>query len=342
MVPGIDPKVDYAFKRLFGLERNRTLLIHLLHAILQPTPEERIVTLEILNPFSDKEKLDDKLSILDLKARDQSGRQFNIEMQLLAYGAFRQRVLYYWAKLHQGQLLEGMDYRQLRPTVSVCFVNTMLFPAVPAWHLKFKLRERGGQVAFSDDLAVHILELPKFTRRSEDLSTPLDIWLYFLRHAERLDTDALPETLNNPDIHHAMEELRMLTQSEMERERYESRLKMQRDIYTSRAEARDEGLEEGRKEGLEEGRKEGVAQGLEEGRKEGVIQGLEEGRKEGVTQGLEEGRREAQIEHVHFCQRLLQRDLTPRDQLLALPLAELNRLAEQLQADLASLLPRSR
>lgn len=57
MVPGIDPKVDYAFKRLFGLERNRTLLIHLLHAILQPTPEERIVTLEILNPFSDKEKL---------------------------------------------------------------------------------------------------------------------------------------------------------------------------------------------------------------------------------------------------------------------------------------------
>ncbi len=84
MVPGIDPKIDYAFKRLFGSEPNQPLLIDLLNAVLQPPPAQRVAALEILNPFNDKEALDDKLSVVDIKARDQSGRQFNVEMQMLA------------------------------------------------------------------------------------------------------------------------------------------------------------------------------------------------------------------------------------------------------------------
>src|SRR5437870_7611233 len=131
MIPRIDPKVDFAFKHVFGREENKSLLIHLLHAVLQPPPQQQISTVEILNPFNDKDALDDKLSILDIKARDQSGRQFNVEMQLLCYGAFRQRALYYWARLHQGQLQEGMDYQTLRPTLAICFVDSPLFPEIP-------------------------------------------------------------------------------------------------------------------------------------------------------------------------------------------------------------------
>jgi predicted transposase/invertase (TIGR01784 family) len=78
MIPRIDPKVDYAFKHVFGREQNQSLLVDLLHAVLEPSPQQQIKTLEILNPFNDKEALDDKLSILDIKARDQSGRQFNV------------------------------------------------------------------------------------------------------------------------------------------------------------------------------------------------------------------------------------------------------------------------
>ena len=85
MTLGIDPKVDYAFKWLFGNQKNRSILIHLLHAILNPTPEEQIVEIQILNPFNDKMALDEKLSILDIKARDQLGRQFNIEMSCAMY-----------------------------------------------------------------------------------------------------------------------------------------------------------------------------------------------------------------------------------------------------------------
>jgi predicted transposase/invertase (TIGR01784 family) len=139
---------------------------------LQPPPQQQIAALEILNPFNDKDALDDKLSILDIKARDQSGRQFNVEMQLLAYGAFRQRALYYWARLHQAQLQEGKDYQTLRPTIAICFVDSPLFPEIPAYHLLFELRERAHGLLFTDQLAVHILELPKFTKSAAELTTP--------------------------------------------------------------------------------------------------------------------------------------------------------------------------
>src|SRR6266436_3251376 len=109
MILGIDPKVDYAFKHLFGREATRPLLINLVDAVLDPAPGHHIATIELLNPFNPKEALTDKISILDIKARDQSGRQFNIEMQMLAYRYYEKRILYYWARrarLHQQQLHE--------------------------------------------------------------------------------------------------------------------------------------------------------------------------------------------------------------------------------------------
>jgi predicted transposase/invertase (TIGR01784 family) len=165
----------------------------------------------------------------------------------------------------------------------ICFVNTPLFPKIPAYHLVFELRERDHQPLFTDDLAVHILELSKFTKSAEELTTPLDVWLYFLRHGERLDTEALPGALDAvEEIHRAMGELQMVTQSDLERERYEARLKMQRDISSALADAR----------------------------KEGQLVG-----------------------QIHAFERLLHRPQTPAAQLLALPLEELERLAQQLEAE---------
>src|SRR5487761_166008 len=157
----IDPKVDFAFKHVFGREESKPALISLLDAVLQPATGHHIASLDLLNPFNDKDAPDDKTSVLDIKARDESGRQFNIEMQMLAYGAFRQRAIYYWARLHQGQLKKGKDFRVLRPTIAVCFVDTPLFSEIADYHLIFELRERRYQTLFTDQMAVHILELPK-------------------------------------------------------------------------------------------------------------------------------------------------------------------------------------
>jgi predicted transposase/invertase (TIGR01784 family) len=281
MIVGIDPKVDYVFKRIFGREQNEPVLVHLLNAVLERPPREQVVSVQLMNPFQDKDFEDAKLSILDIKARDQLGRQFNVEMQMLARDVFRHRVLYYWAKLHGGQLEEGMDYDQLQPTVSICFVNTILFPELAGWHGRFQLREQQAGVVFSDQLELHLFELPKFTRTAADVQTPLERWLYFLIHGEGLDPEHLPAALQVPEIQRALGEMQYMTQSEIERHRYESRLKALRD----------------------------------------------------ENMNVRAARREGHIKVIRLCQHQLRQPLTPVEELRALPLADLERIAQELEAE---------
>jgi predicted transposase/invertase (TIGR01784 family) len=249
MIPGIDPKVDYAFKHVFGREANRPILIDLIDAVLNPAPSHQIVEIELLNPFNLKETLDDKISILDIKARDQAGRQFNVEMQMLAYQYFEKRILYYWSRLHQQQLHEGQDYGAIRPTVSISFLDHQLFPQVPDYHLHFRLLEASHGFALSDDIDFHMLELPKFRKSEAELATPLDRWLYFLRYAEKIDTGALPAPLQHPPVVQAFEDLKMISEIELERERYEARRKWLMDYNSGLTAARQQGKEEGLKLG---------------------------------------------------------------------------------------------
>jgi predicted transposase/invertase (TIGR01784 family) len=289
MILGIDPKVDYAFKHLFGREATRPILIDVLDNVLSPASDHQIRDIELLNPFNPKEALDDKLSILDIKARDQAGRQFNVEMQMLAFRYYEKRILYYWAKLHQQQLHEGQDYLEVKPTISISFLDHMLFPHVPDYHLRFQMLETNHRFPFTDDLEFHLLELPKFTKSTEELSSGLDSWLYFLRHAEKIDTAAVPAVLQRqPLVMRALEELNMLAQTDEERERYEARRKAQLDYNTGMKVARMEGRQEGRAEG--------------------------------------------EIGRIHLCERLLNRPLTPTEQLVSRSLEDLIHLADDLQA----------
>lgn len=225
----IDPKVDYAFKHVFGRDESKPALVSLLNAILRPAAGKAIVSLELLNPFNEKTSADAKLSIVDIKARDESGWQFLIEMQMLAAEVFRSRALYYWAALYQEQLHQGEDWAALRPTIAVCFVDTPLFSELDDYHLIFELRERRHQPLFTDQLAVHILELSKFRKELGELTTLLDRWLYFLRHGEELDAEAVPAALDVPELRWALGDLLMISRIDPERELYEARLREWRD-----------------------------------------------------------------------------------------------------------------
>jgi predicted transposase/invertase (TIGR01784 family) len=303
MIVGIDPKVDYAFKHMLGRETTRPILIDVLNSVLSPAPGHLVHDLDLLNPFNPKEALDDKLSILDIKARDQSGRQFNVEMQMLAFPHYEKRILYYATRLHQQQLREGHDYVELQPTVSISFLNHVLFPQVSEVHLHFRLLEAAHHFPLTNDLEFHLLQLPKFTKTAAELTSSLDIWLYILRYAETMDRDALPAPIQQyPLAVRALEELKMLSQTDIERERYEARLKAQLDHNTFLRVARTEGREEGRAEGREEGRAEGEKAGM--------------------------------IRLCHLCERMLKRPETPAEQLANLSLEDLTRLADDLQAQL--------
>jgi predicted transposase/invertase (TIGR01784 family) len=303
MIIGIDPKIDYAFKRVFGREQNRDILIALLNAVLQPPEDLAVVSVEILNPFNDKETADDKLSIVDVRARDGRGRHFNVEMQMLADKYFTRRLLYYWSRLYAQQLQEADPYELLRPTISICFVNSVRFPEFPEHHLRFRLADETHGVLFNEDLDLHILELPKFTRTAAELTTPLEAWLYFLRHADDVDLAALPAPLAAKNIRRALEELQVIKQNEVDRERYEARVKLQRDAISRELAAQQEGLEKGIEQGLQLGRE----------------------------QGVRLGKAAELIRRIHLCQRLLKQPLTSEEELRRLTIEEQEQLADKLE-----------
>ena len=95
----INPRVDFAFKKLFGSEENKEILIHFINSVI--SEKDRVIDLEIKNPYNSKDFRVDKLSIMDIKAQDTNGKWFNIEMQIIDQDFFERRALYYWSRLYK-------------------------------------------------------------------------------------------------------------------------------------------------------------------------------------------------------------------------------------------------
>jgi predicted transposase/invertase (TIGR01784 family) len=250
MILDIDPKVDYAFKRVYGREENIDVLKSILEAVLEGTEFGTITELEVVNPFNERDTFDDKLSIEDVRARQKSGEVFNVEMQLLPNKALPQRLLYYWSVSHAGQLVKGNAYSELKPTIVICFTDFVEFPEDSNCHSRFRVMNQQSRV-FCHDLEIHLLEIPKFQADEKAVATPLDQWLFFLREAQNLDSDHRPSCLTLPTIHKAIEELQMINLNEADHELYQDRLKASRDERFRRNDTLAEGAMIGRIQSLE-------------------------------------------------------------------------------------------
>jgi predicted transposase/invertase (TIGR01784 family) len=246
---GIDPKVDFAFKMVFGNPQHTRITIHFLNAVL--SPPRPIDWVEILNPILDKNRSDDKLVILDVLARDTGGHQFNIEMQTTLPMDLPKRLTYYNCLNYVRQLGEGSPYLDLRPTISICVLDRALFQEAPEYHLSFRIRCDQRALVFSNDLQFHLLELPKFQPVSDTVGKlpTLERWLYFLQHAEELEADELSRMLVEPEYVEATEVLAMISRSPDDRQFYEARQKFLHDEEAKLFAAREEGREEGRAQG---------------------------------------------------------------------------------------------
>lgn len=226
---GIIPTVDFVFKRLFATEANRELLIHFLNGVTQFPEGHRIVSVEFIDPTAKRSSESDKLTIVDILVRDQAGRSIIIEMQMIVGPAFRERILYYWAREYLAQLEAGQDYHKLRPTILVCVAAREIFSDTTEHHSRFRIQSADGATLFSDRLEIHTIELSKFDRTVDGLATDLDRWTFFLKHGEELDPATLPTPLKVPEIHRAVEVLDVISQTEQDRREYERQLKIQRD-----------------------------------------------------------------------------------------------------------------
>ena len=195
MALGIDPKVDYAFKRVFGDERNSEILIHLINAILGLS--EPIVSVEILNPFNERDFTEEKLTVLDIKARDQLGRLINVEMQLLLPQQFRGRILYYWAGLYRQQLGEGDGYERLRPAVSICLQpDAVSGGGSLASGVRFvRFRPQGLSHRPYPDSPIGVAEVP---RGLGGIAQPLGKMAVLFSARETMEVDGLPSAFGEP------------------------------------------------------------------------------------------------------------------------------------------------
>jgi predicted transposase/invertase (TIGR01784 family) len=258
-----NPRVDFAFKKLFGSDL--LSLTALINAIL---PEnEQLTEVTLLNPFNEKSFSQDKLSVLDIKAIDGSGRHYNIEMQVTDEVYYSQRALYYWSKIYANQLKKGENYDNLRKTISIHVLNFNCFAKETDYHNVFHLLNAKSHRRDFEDMELHFIELQKFTKGFDELTTPLDHWTSFLTSADRYDKTTMPVQLkNDPNIRRAIDTLEHLYLTDEEREIYEARLKWLRDEQGAIKSAERKALIKGREEGLAEGIEKGREEGREEGR----------------------------------------------------------------------------
>ncbi len=288
------PSVPLLFKKIFGVEENKDLLISLINSVV--SIEDQVTDITLLNPYNPKNFRKDKLSILDIKATGQTGKRFNIEIQISDEADYDKRALYYWAKLYTEQLKVAEDYSVLSKAIGIHILNFTSIPNVKKYHNVFHITEKESGVLYFKDLELHTIELKKFTDNSnEELSdivakvkNSLDMWVAFLTRYDLLKADNLPPTLNDVSLKKAITVLDVMNFSEEEREAYEDHLKWLRIETNSLKKAKAEGLAEGKVEGKAEGIEVGMEKGKVLGIEEGVIKGKLEIAKNLIAKGFDE------------------------------------------------------
>jgi len=255
----ISPRVDVAFKKIFGVEENKDLLISLINSIVGK--EDQVLDITLLNPYNPQNFRQDKLSILDIKAKGIDGKRFNIEIQISDEADYDKRALYYWAKLYTEQLKVAQDYSTLAKAIGIHILNFTSIPEAENYHNVFHITEKESGFAYFRDLELHTIELNKFTcDSSEELQdivaktrNSLDIWLTFLTRHDLLKADNLPKELDNDKLKKALKVLDVLNFSEEERELYEDHLKWLRIEANTLKKTAEKAKEEGIAEGIEKG-----------------------------------------------------------------------------------------
>ncbi|MES2198886.1 MAG: Rpn family recombination-promoting nuclease/putative transposase [Chlamydiota bacterium] len=220
----LNPRVDLAFKKIFGCEENKDLLISLINSIV--SPEDQVIDLELLNPYNSRNFIGDKQSILDIKAKDISGNYYDIEMQICNEGDYEERALLCWAKLYADQLKQGDPHSSLRRAIGIHVLNFTSIIDTPDYHNKFCITNQKTGLRFFKHLELHTIELNKFTHSTDEninlilprIKTGLDRWSAFLTRPGSLNKEHLPKELEDPYIKKALDVLTNTYLNEKERE----------------------------------------------------------------------------------------------------------------------------
>ena len=273
---------DFAFKKFFGTETNKDLLISFLNALLALDGDREIADLTYFNTerlgFSNNERR----AVYDVYCQTKSGERFIVEMQKAKQDNFRDRALYYSSFAIQEQGQKGSkgsvswNYK-LSPVYVVGILDFMMDKAPEKSGrviTKVGLKDEDNEV-FNDNLHFIFIEMPKFRKEESELDTFIDKWLYVIKNLHRLQDK--PAALTEAIFKKFFEVAEIAAFSEAERYDYEENLKNYLDWFNVMLTAKNEGIAEGWEEGRAKGLAEGETIGLQKGRAEGEAIGMQKG-----------------------------------------------------------------
>ena len=274
---------DFGFKRIFGTDPNKELLINFLNSLFDG--EEVIKDVKYLNSENVGDVYTERKAIFDVYCENEQGEKFIVEMQNAYQTYFKDRSLFYSTFPIREQAPKGSDWNFcLKKVYVVALLNYKMsdeaFDSTDTIHTIALMDTKTNKV-FNAKLMFKYVEVGRFDKTDEELTSLSDKWMYVLKNLSRLDNR--PSSLREKIFTKLFDAAAIARFSPNELREYEDSLKAYRDIKNSLDTAKEEGRAEGREEGRAEGREEGRKEGRAEGREEGRAEGREEGRAEGIA-----------------------------------------------------------
>jgi len=269
----ISPFTDFGFKKLFGTEPNKDLLIDFLNELLKKD-EGSIIDLTFLPKEQLGRAYDDRRAIFDIYCENQHHEKFIVELQKAKQNYFKDRSIYYSTFPIQNQAQKGEWNFQLKSVYTIGILDFVFEEDKDnsdIFHHEVQLFDKQTEKVFYDKLTYIYLEMPKFNKTEEQLTSHFDKWLYVLKNLE--DLTRRPAKLQEKIFRKLFEEAEIANYSDNEYEEYEESLKVYRDLKNAIDTAFDDGLLEGEIKGKAEGKIEGKLEGKIEGKLEGKLEG---------------------------------------------------------------------
>ena len=240
----INPLTDFGFKRLFGTEPNKNLLIDFLNVILPPQHRVKDLTYRSTENLGNTPL--DRKAVFDLYCQSEKGEKFIVEMQKAKHNYFKDRSIYYASFPIQDQAEKGDWNYKLDPVYTIGILDFVFDEDKNDDNLLHivELKDQNCKV-FYEKLKFIYLELPKFKKTIDQLNDHFDKWLFLLKHLPDLEEPPLP--LQENVFMQLFEVARITNFSPSEREAYENSLKYYRDMNGVIETAREEGIQEGKR-----------------------------------------------------------------------------------------------
>ncbi|BET35992.1 MULTISPECIES: Rpn family recombination-promoting nuclease/putative transposase [Wolbachia] len=278
----LDPKLDLTFKKIFGTEKNKNILIHFLNDILGFTGVNAIQDVEFLSTIMNPEIASDKQSIVDVLCKDSLGNRYIAEMQLARDKGFEKRAQLYAAKAYSRQSGNYIDFKTV---FFIAISNSTLFPSDVYYISTHNISDIKTNGHYLKDFQFVFIELPKFTKsKVEQLETTVERWCFFFKYAEETtDEDLRKIAEKSPIIKLAYDELDKFHWNEKDLVAYEERVMDLQKEAAILEQKIDDAKHEGIQIGEEKGRKEGIQIGHQKGKIEGKIEVAKNSLKAGVS-----------------------------------------------------------